>query len=143
MAGSKGRRKHDSLDLYETMLSEFLPKVRDVTDVDRDTLLGNDKFNVFFDENGKQLSFRDAREMVRKFLEYHLSREPSKKELEIGFNTWRSYMSCNSSNLHGKTVKLRGGRRIQLRSNKQTTKKFTDIREVEEAVLSAVRGDNR
>lgn len=141
--GGKGKRKVEMSDLFSAMLGEVIPEAHDVSNVERNTPLPNNRFTVFFDPSGNQLSFPDVRKKVAGFLEDKLMRPPTKQELEIGFNTWRSFMRCNDSGLDGKTVKLSRGRRVVLRSSKNQAR--PNMEEVEMAVLSAVArlGDSK
>jgi len=140
--GIKGRRRLEHSEkqmlVMQEILKKSMPEILDISKTDRNTILPKNHFNVVFDENGKQITLTDAKKQLREWLQWALRREPTKAEIEIGFTTWRSFWRVNSGNMDGREIRLRGGRRVLLKSNKPKSTTCHSSAEMEQAVLSAV-----
>ncbi len=140
--GIKGRRRLEQSEkqmlVMQEILKKSMPEILDISKTDRNTILPKNHFNVVFDENGKQITLTDAKKQLREWLQWALRREPTKAEIEIGFATWRSFWRVNSGNMDGREIRLRGGRRVLLKSSKPKSTTRHSSAEMEQAVLSAV-----
>ena len=140
--GIKGRRRLEQSEkqmlVMQEILKKSMPEILDISKTDRNTILPKNHFNVVFDENGKQITLTDAKKQLREWLQWALRREPTKAEIEIGFTTWRSFWRVNSGNMDGREIRLRGGRRVLLKSSKPKSTTCHSSAEMEQAVLSAV-----